>query len=123
MSVSVSVSVFRLRFTSRRRRSELASDLGRDLRVRLLAHDVAQRVLLLRGEVRRIALAEHEQALVPEHGQRSGRVCVGEPDKMKDERVEHLVRQRVLLVEQDADEERCWPCVHTRAYVGVCTGE
>ena len=36
--------------------------------MRVLAHDVAQRVLLLWREMRGIALAEHEQALVPENG-------------------------------------------------------
>jgi hypothetical protein len=29
---------------------------------------------------------------------------------MEDERIEHLVRQRVLLVQQDADEERRGAC-------------
>ena len=47
---------------------KLASDLRRDLRMRVLAHNVAQRVFLLRREMRCIALAEHEEALVPENG-------------------------------------------------------
>ena len=85
-------------FAPRGHRRELAPNLRRDLRVRVRAHDVAQRVLLLRCEVRRVALAEDEQALVPEDGQRAWRVRVGEPDEVEDERVENLVRQRVLLV-------------------------
>ena len=36
--------------------------------MRVLAHNVAQRVFLLRREMRCIALAEHEEALVPENG-------------------------------------------------------
>ena len=97
-------------FASRRRGGELAPDLGRDLRMRMRSHDVTQRVLLLRREVRRVALAEHEQALVPEYGERAGVVGVCEPDEVEDERVEHLVWQRVLLVQQHADEERRRPC-------------
>jgi len=73
--------------------------------MRVSAHDLAQRVLLLRREVRCVALTKHEQALVPQHGQRAGRVRVGESDKVEDERVEHLVRQCVLLVQKDSDEE------------------
>jgi hypothetical protein len=58
-------------------------------------------------------LAKDEQRLVPEHGQRVGAalVGVGDTDKVEDERVEDLVRQRVLLVEQDADEKRGCACV------------
>lgn len=55
-------------FAPGRYRSELASNLRRNLRMRVLAHDVAQRVFLLWREMRCIALAEHEQALVPENG-------------------------------------------------------
>ena len=39
----------------------------------------------------RVALAEHEQALVLEHGQRALRVRIAEPDEAEHERVEHLV--------------------------------
>ena len=53
-------------------------------------HDVSQRVLLFRREVCRVALAEHERALVPEHGQRALRVRIAEPDEVEHERVEHL---------------------------------
>ena len=69
-------------------------------------HDVSQRVFLFRRKVRRVALAEHEQALMPKHRQRALRVRIAESDKVEHERVEHLVRQCVLLVQQDADEER-----------------
>ena len=85
--------------------------------MRVLAHDVSQSVLLLWREMRCVALAEHEQALVPKHGERAGRVCVGEPDEVEYKRVEHLVRQRVLLVQQNADEERGRPCECVRVRV------
>jgi hypothetical protein len=86
------------RLAARRRHSELAADLVRDLRVRVSAYDVTQRVLLLRRKVRGIALAEHEQALVPEDGELALRVRIREPYKVEHERVEDLVRQRVLLI-------------------------
>ena len=73
--------------------------------MRMLSHDVPQSVLLFWREMGCVALTEHEQALVPEDGQRSGRVRVGELDEVEDERVEHFVRERVLLVQQNADEE------------------
>ena len=95
---------------TRRRRSEFAADLRRYLRVRVRAHDIAQRIFLLRREVLRIALAEYEQALVPQDGERALLVCVCESDEVEHERVEDLVRQRVLLVQQHADEQRCRPC-------------
>ena len=78
--------------------------------MRMLPHDVSQSVLLFRREMRRVALAKHEQALVPQDGQRAGRVRVGESDEVEDECIEHFVRERVLLVQQDADEERGRPC-------------
>ena len=49
---------------------------------------------------------------MPEHGQlvvavfTAGRV--GQADKVEDERVDRLVWQRVLFVEQDTDEQRVW---------------
>ena len=55
-------------------------------------------------------LAEHEQTLVPEHGEllRVARLArlvrVREADEVEDERIDHFVRERVLFVEQDADE-------------------
>ena len=61
--------------------------------------------------MRRVALAEHEQALVPEDGQPSLGVGVREPNKVEHERVEDFVRQCVFLVQQHADEQRCRPCV------------
>ena len=72
----------------------------------MLSHHVSQSVLLFRREMRRVALAKHDQALVPEDGQRAGRVRVGELDGVKDERGEHFVRERVLLVQQNAEERR-----------------
>ena len=75
----------------------------------MLSHDVSQSVLLFWREMRRVALAKHEQALVPEDGQRAGRVRVGESDEVEYERVEHFVRERVLLVQQNTDEERGRP--------------
>ena len=74
--------------------------------MRVRTHDVSQRVLLFRREVRRVALAEYEQALMPEHGKRALRVRIAKPDEVEYERVEHFVWERVLLVQQDADEER-----------------
>ena len=42
-------------------------------------------------------------------------VRVREADEVEDERVDDLVRERVLLVEQDADEERIRPrVIHIR---------
>ena len=55
-------------------------------------HDVSQRVLLFQREVRGVVLAEHEQALMPEHGQRALCVRIAEPDKVEHERLEHFVR-------------------------------
>ncbi len=78
--------------------------------MRVGAYDVAQRILLLWRKVRRVALAEDEQALVPEHGEGALGVGVREPDEVEHERVENLVWQRVLFVEQDADEQRRRPC-------------
>ena len=69
-------------------------------------HDIPQRVFLFRREVRRVPLAEYEQALMPEHGKRALRVRIAKPDEVEYERVEHFIRERVLLVQQDADEER-----------------
>ena len=49
---------------------------------------------------------------MPEHGElldvaRTTRlVCVRETDEVEDEGVDDLVRERMLLVEQDANEER-----------------
>jgi hypothetical protein len=60
--------------TSRQRSRKRVPDLRRDLRVRVCSHDITQRVLLLRYEVCCIALAEHKQTLVPEHGECTG--CV-----------------------------------------------
>jgi hypothetical protein len=60
--------------------------------VRVRAHDASQRVLLFWRDVRRVALAEYEQALMPEDGQRALCVCIAEPDKVEHEGVEHLVR-------------------------------
>ena len=58
---------------------------------------------------------------MPQHGQllyvagAARLVRVREADEVEDERVDDLVRERVLLVEQDADEERVWPgVVHVR---------
>ena len=57
-------------------------------------------------------LAEHEEALMPEHRKLfhiaglAGFVRVGEADKMEHKRVDDLVRKRVLLVQKDADEQR-----------------
>ena len=58
-----------------------------------------------------VPLAEDEEGLVPEDGQLlrvagSARlVRVGEADEVEDERVDDLVRQCVLLVEEHADEQ------------------
>ena len=80
--------------------------------MRMRTHDVSQRILLFRREVRRVALAEHEQALVPEDGQRALFVRIAEPYEVEDERVEHLVRQCVFLVQQDTNKQRggAYPC-------------
>ena len=55
-------------------------------------YDVSECILLFRREVRRVALAEHKQALVPEDRQRALCVRIAEPDEVEDERVQHLVR-------------------------------
>jgi hypothetical protein len=85
-------------FTSCRRRRELAPNLRPDLRVRVYPHDITQPVLLLRREVSCIALAEHQQTLVPEHGECARCVGVPKSNEMEDERVKDLVWQCVLLV-------------------------
>lgn len=57
-------------------------------------------------------LSEDQQTLMPQDGQLATLalepvlLVVRKPDKVEHERVDNLVRQRVLLVEQDADEER-----------------
>ena len=66
--------------------------------MRVCTHDITQRVLLFRRKVRRVSLGEHEQALVPEHGQLSLGVRVREPNKVEHEGVEDFVRQSVFLV-------------------------
>ncbi len=72
-------------------------------------------------------LAEHEQTLVPEHGEllhvaRATRlVRVREADEVEDERVDDLVRQRVLLVEEHADEERVCACQQRSAVGDIFT--
>ena len=76
----------------------------------MLSHDISQSVLLFWREMCRVALAKHEQALMPEDGQRAWRMRVGESDEVEDERVEYFVREGVLLVQQNADEERGRPC-------------
>ena len=60
--------------------------------MRVGTHDVSQSVFLFWREVRRIALAEYEQALMPKDRQRALCVCIAEPDIVKHESVEHLVR-------------------------------
>jgi hypothetical protein len=82
------------------------------------AYDVTQRVLLLGREVLRVALAEHKQALVPQHGEQALHVRVREPNKVEHECVEHLVRQCVFLVQQHADEQRGRPCPRLREFIG-----
>ena len=73
-------------------------------------NDIQQRVLLIRRQVASVSLHKDQQALVPQHrqlvlsGLRARRVS--ESDKVEHERVDDLVRQGVLLVEQDSDEKR-----------------
>jgi hypothetical protein len=79
-------------------------------------HMVSQSVLLFWRDIRCVPLTKHEQVPVPEDGQRAGRVRVGASDEVEDDSVEHFVRERVLLVQQNADEERGRP-YRTRAPV------
>ena len=51
---------------------------------------------------------EDEEGLVPEDGHDAGVAL--EPDKVEDERVDDLVGERVLLVEEYADEETVGAC-------------
>ena len=65
----------------------------------------------LRKELQDAPLGKHEQALVPEHRQlltlpALRLVRVRETDEVEDEGIDDLIRERVLLVEQDANEER-----------------
>mmetsp|Transcript_26540 Transcript_26540/g.61951 ORF Transcript_26540/g.61951 Transcript_26540/m.61951 type:complete len:255 (-) Transcript_26540:632-1396(-) len=83
---------------------ELAPDLGRDLRVRLRAQQRLERILLLGGDLRLVVLRKRKQALLP---QQRGRILrLLETDKVLDELVDHAIRQRVLLEEERAEEER-----------------
>ena len=55
-------------------------------------------------------LAEHQKTLMPQHWKflhvacSPGLIGVGEADEVEDERIDHFVRERVLFVEQDANE-------------------
>jgi hypothetical protein len=101
-----------------RRHRQLYLELWCDLHTGVIADDVTQRIFLPLREVSHMALAEHEHVLVPEDGQRARRVRVGGPEEVEDECVEHLVQQRVLLV-QDVDEKRGRLCQYMRACVQV----
>lgn len=122
------VSVFWSGSAALHRVDDLAPNLPADGRVRSRPNDIQQRVLLLLVDVRSVPavksassvmhdwfsfgspLNKDEQALMPQDRElvlactASGRV--GEPDKVEDKRVNHLVRQGVLLVQQDPDEQR-----------------
>lgn len=53
-------------------------------------------------------LSEHQKRLVPQH--RHVPWVTLEADKVKDERIDHLVGQRVLLVQEHADEQAVGAC-------------
>ncbi len=75
-------------------------------------------------------MAEDEQALVPEHGEllrvagAARFVRVREADEVEDEGVDDFVWQRVLLVEQHANEERvrAWGFENRRQWVYAFAG-
>ena len=73
-----------------------------------------QRFLLVRGQLRLVALSEgqqrllvilpHDNHLVPQHGKLA--VVVLEAEEVSHQRVDHHVGQRVLFVEQHRHEQR-----------------
>lgn len=96
------------------RREQLSPDLGRDLVVVVLLQQRLQRLLLLRRQLRLVSLREGQQALrlttprrthlLPQHGQLA--LVVHEAQKVRHQRIDHHVRQGVLLVQQHRHEQR-----------------
>jgi len=62
-----------------------------------------------------VPLNKCQEALVPQDGKlfalctRASFVCVRQADEVEDERVYGFVRERVLFVDEDADEKRVGP--------------
>lgn len=79
-------------------------DFRRDRMVSVDREKLEQRLFLLAAQIALVALDEREQGLVPEDGQLP-RVHF-EADEMSHGCVDDPVRQGVLLVEQDAQEDR-----------------
>lgn len=81
---------------------QLAPDLGRNLRMRLTLQQLQQRLLLFGGQVGFVALHQRQQALVPQHRQRP--FVRAERQKVRDQSVQHAEGQRVLLIQQQPQE-------------------
>jgi len=79
--------------------------------VRSRTDDIQKRVLLVWRQIRRVSLGEHEQTLVPEHGESFGfgagprLVRVGEADEVEDEHVTKLKAALWFSIGKIVDEE------------------
>ena len=82
---------------------ELAQDFAGDGVVALVLDELLHLRLLVGRHVFLIPLHKHEEGLVPEHGQHS--LLLDEADEVVHQSVDHSVRKRILLIEQDANED------------------
>ena len=114
--VVVLLQRLREHLAARLARAELTSDLGLDPGVPLHTDQVEQRRLLVGRQVALVALRKDQQAMVPQHrhpplaNHAGPRPCdldaarlIRELQEVVHEGVDRLVRQRILLVEQDPD--------------------
>lgn len=70
--------------------------------MRLNLQQLQQRLLLFGGQVSFVALHQRQQALVPQHGQRT--FVRAERQEVRDQSVQHAEGQRVLLIQQQPQE-------------------
>ena len=88
---------------------QLPADLFGQLVVELELQQFQERVALLRGDVALVPLDKGQEGLVPQDGELA--LLVAEAEKVEDDSVNHPVRERVLLIQEYAEEDGVGPGV------------